>query len=207
MDYCTIARVKSELHVKSGSTVDDALLAKLITDASRAMDKKATGVPYADDYFKLETVTNEQLLGQVNYDGKFILVAPHKPLVTSVTAFAYQEDPTTTLYTVAAPIVSRIAGPVVKVYPTNLSLCSPSACDVTISYTGGLGATVDDLPEDLQELAALLTIRYYREVETGLGDQMGVAELASLTYTKAWPIRLSEQFNVYCRKVGWHHLA
>jgi hypothetical protein len=207
MDYCTLARVRSELRIKDGKTVDDAILSKFITDASRSMDKTATGVPYAENYFMTETVVGEQLLGQVNYDGKYILVAPHKPLVTAVTAFSYQEDPTTVLFAVAAPIVSRIAGPVVKVYPPNLSLCSPSACDVTISYTGGLGATVDDLPEDLQEMAALLSIRYYREAETGLGDQIGVAELASLTYTKAWPIRLTEKFNTYVRKVGWHHLA
>lgn len=208
MDYTTVNRVKQELHIQSSNLVDDALLAVLVTTASRAWDRKCTGVMDvdADDYFKLETVASETLEGQIDYLGKSIICYPHKPIIKSVSSFSYKENLVETAYTVD---VSRIEvdGPRVRAYPSSMYLFYPSKCRITIAYSGGLGATVADLPDDMQEAVAILTARFYREAETGLTDQIGVAELATMVYTKAWPIRVTETLDIYKRRVGWRHVA
>ncbi len=204
MDYTTVARVKSEIHAEK--TTDDALLALLVTAASRAMDRRCTGVPDAVDYFKLETITNERILGQVSSVTGEIICYPHKPYITAVNEFIFQANVTTTQYTVDPSRVEAL-GKRVTAYPLNLALDIPSQCRVTISYTGGLGATVTDLPADLVELATLLTARFYREVEGSLNDAIGVAELATVVYSKAWPARLLEQLTPYIRRNGWRFVA
>jgi hypothetical protein len=183
-------------------------LALLVTAASRAIDRKCTGVPDAVDYFKLETVTGEVLVGQVDYLGGSILCYPHKPIITSVTAFSYQASIVDTAYTVD-PTRIRASGPRVTAYPSNgASIGFPSRCDITISYIGGLATSGSALPSDLQECAAILAARFYREAETGLNDQIGVAaELSTMVYTKAWPVRVTEQIQPFIRRVGWRHVA
>ena len=58
------------------------------------------------------------------------------------------------------------------------------------------------------EAVSILAARFYREAETGLSDQMGVAELTTMVYTKAWPIRCEKLMNeTYKRRVGWRHTA
>jgi hypothetical protein len=59
----------------------------------------------------------------------------------------------------------------------------------------------------MQEMVAILAARFYREAETGLSDQMGVAEMAQMAYTKAWPVRVTDQMGPYIRRVGWRHVA
>ena len=196
-------RVKDELHAKADA--DDALLALLVTAASRAFDRKCTGAPDAVDYFKLEAVAGEVLTGQIDADGN-IICAPHKPIITAVTSFSYRKNPVETSYTVDA-LRTWANGPLVRAYPTDYALRQPSKCQVVISYTGGLGATVADLPPDLIELVTLLTARYYREAEGSLGDTIGVAELSTMVYTKAWPTRLVEQMQPFIRHVGWRYLS
>lgn len=189
------------------SNTDDVLLAKLVTAASRSLDRECTGVPDGINYFMTETVANESLEGLVDYTGQSIICYPHKPIITAVTAFSYQQNITTPSYTVD---VSRIEtdGPLVKAYPATMQLWDwPSKCRVILSYTGGLGLTVDDLPDDLQELAAILAVRFYREAETGLTDQIGVAELSTMSYTRSWPVRVQEKIQNYKRRVGWRRVA
>ena len=206
MDYTDISTVKSEMHIVSGSSVDDVLLGKLITSASRAWDRKCTGVPDALDYFASGSIVGEVLVGQVDHTGSKIICYPHKPIVNSVQSFSYQRNITQSLYTVD---VSRVEpyGPKVTAYPNNLSFDFPSQCMVVLNYTGGLGATLADLPADMVEAVTILVARFYREAETGLGDAIGVAELGSMVYTKAWPIRVKETAEYYRRKVGWRHVA
>lgn len=206
MDYTTVARVKQELHIQS--TTDDALLALLVTTASRAWDRKCTGVMDADsaNYFELESVAGEVLEGQVDYLGECIICYPHKPIITAVTAFGYRQRLIDTAYSVDTARV-EIDGPRVKAYPSSMYIDFPSKCRITISYSGGLGASVDALPEDMQEAVAILTARFYREAETGLTDQIGVAELSTMVYTKAWPIRVLETLEIYKRRHGWRHVA
>jgi len=68
---------------------------------------------------------------------------------------------------------------------------------VKISFTGGF----NPLPDDLVNAATLLTIRFYKEVKTGLSDSIGIAELGMLQYTKAFPERLAAMLKPYRRIV------
>lgn len=206
MDYTTISRVKQEMHIKNAISEDDALLALLVTSASRAWDRFCTGVPDAVDYFKTEDVVGEVLTGQIDYLGGQIICYPHKPIINSVASFSWQNRIIDTAYTVSG---SRIEcyGPRVTAYPNAAASDFPRSCRITISYNGGLGATVSDLPADMQEAVSILVARFYREAETGLTDQIGVAELSTMIYTRAMPIRVSNIMEFYKRRVGWRHVA
>ena len=205
MDYVTLERVKAEARITLNT--DDTLLAQMITSASRALDRRCTGVSDASahDYFKLEAKTAERLSGQVNVDGE-IICYPHKPVINSVEAFSYQLNITATLKTVDLARVDT-DGTKIIAYPTNLYFDYPSRCRVTTSYTGGFSGSAASLPEDLQEICALLAIRFYRESETGLSDVIGVPELGILQYTKAWPSRVESQLDTFIRRQGWNHVG
>jgi hypothetical protein len=208
MDYTTIQRVKQEMHIKSGSSIDDGLLSLLVTAASRAWDRKCTGTldVDAENYFMSGSVVGERLEAQIDHLGQEIIVYPHKPIISSVSSFTFQARIIDTSYTVAASRIEAM-GPRVVAYPESLALDFPSKCRVTISYVGGIGADTASLPADMQEAVAILAARFYREAETGLADQIGVAELGSMIYTKAWPVRVTDLLHVYKRVVGWRHVA
>jgi len=209
MDYTDIATVKSYIQSTSGSTSPvESLLTTVITAASRAIDRHCTGVPDAIDYFKYESITNEHLEGQVDNNGN-ILCYPHKPIVDAVTAFSYYSytgGPASGSYAVLpASIVAD--GPAVLVYPTTMALTPPTKVRITISYSGGSGSSLTALPADLVDAATVLAVRFYREAETGMSDAIGIAELGTMTYTKAWPVRVTEDLQPFKRIVGWHHVS
>lgn len=199
-----MATVQQELRTQKNT--DDQILQRVITAASRAIDRKCTGVPDAVNYFMLETVTGERLNGQVDYMGQSILTYPHKPIITAVSAFAYQQNITTLAYSVD-PSRIDLDGPKMQAYPTGMPVDFPSRCRIITTYTGGLSGSTAALPDDLQDACAMLAIRYYREEESGLSDAVGVAELAQMIYTKAWPVRVIEGLQPYIRRVGWRHVA
>jgi hypothetical protein len=208
MDYTTLAQTKSEIRNDPTITTDDTLLAMFITAASRAIDRKVTGQygPDSDNYFMLETRTAEMLPGLATADGR-IVCYPHKPMVASVASFAYAADISQTWNTIA-PTLIDIWGNKVIAYPAGYSpICAyPGRCRVQITYTGGISGSTAGLPADLIELCSLLAARFYHESETGLTDAIGVADLTTMTYTKAWPVRLVEQLQPYIRKAGWNYL-
>jgi len=206
MDYTTVARVKQEIHAVSGSSVDDGLLGLCVTAASRGWDRFCTGVPDAVDYFKTDDVVDEKLTGQIDYLGKRIICYPHKPIINSVSAFSYQYTVVDEVHTVPVARIEAI-GPRVDAFPESLPSEFPRNCRITISYNGGLGTAITDLPEDMQEAVAILAVRFYREAETGLTDQIGVAELSTLVYTKALPVRVAHLIEYYRRRVGWRHVS
>lgn len=203
MDYTTLARFKAALHAEK--TTDDAIIGSIITAASRALDRKLTGVPDADgaDYLKLETKT-ETIFGQTDQEGR-VLCYPHKPVVSAVTALSYRKRPFDEMIPVD---VARIwaDGMQVSAWPQGAGV-SHARVQIQISYTGGLAVTADALPADLVEAVTVLAIRYYREAETGLQDSIGVAELGTMIYTKAWPTRVLDMIQPYIRRVGWRYTA
>jgi hypothetical protein len=209
MDYTTYDRFMQALHSESSTldpSPDKTLVDQLITAASRAFDRLCTGVPDAesDDYFQLETITNEILLGQISRYGQVFLYA-HKPVVTAVSALSYRVR----IKDAWTPIdLAEVywTGPRIEAYPTGIAHFS-TRCWVKATYTGGLAATTAALPADLQELVTLLAIRFYREAETGITDVIGVAELGTLVYTKAWPTRVEQGLVPFRRRVGWRHPA
>lgn len=208
MDYTTVERVKQEMHIVSGSSMDDALLALLVTSASRAWDRFCTGSvePDTENYFARETVTDEVLTGQIDYKGERIICYPHKPVIHSVTSFTYQKNIVSTAYAVTG---SRIecAGAKLVAYPDKTPTEYPTRCRVTVTYDGGLATSGSGMPADMQEAVAILVARFYREAETGLSDQIGVAELSTMIYTRAMPVRVSNILEFYKRRVGWRYVA
>lgn len=196
MDYTSTDRVKRAIHANEDP--DDQLISDLVTAASRALDKKCAGSPDAEDYFVFQTVADEYVKGLVNKDGS-ILVFPHKSVIDSVISFSYRFNPRQNWQTVDPQLIS-IAGRQVVAW-ANLS--ARGSVDVKITYEGGYGTTIEELPADFVEAVTLLAARYYREDESGVSDAIGVAELGTVMYTKAMPVRVLDLIRPYTRPVPW----
>jgi hypothetical protein len=197
MDYTTLANVKAALGATASG--DDALVGQMITQASRVIDRLCSGSMDSDDYLKSETVSDEIVSGIAGANGN-ILCLPKKPSVTAVSAAAYRYGPLDqwtivpvdriTFKNYAVTLWAGLGGLYGKVQ------------QVKISYTGGLGAAVANLPADITNAADLLSVRFYREIKSNLTDSIGVAELGTLQYTKAFPTRVLEMLKPYRRIVA-----
>ena len=197
MDYTDTTKVIAAMG--SGSPAAPTILAPYVTRASRYLDRLAVGLQNVSDYFKAESIANEVLTnGAIGMHGD-LTVYPHKPIVNSVSALAWRfrlsdpyEDADLTRISVEQEAVVYEGALVYseKVY-------------VKISYNGGLGTNVASLPEDLVDLATLMAIRLYKEERTGLADSIGVAELGTMMYTKAFPVRVIETLQAYSRIAPW----
>ncbi len=196
MDYTTTANVKTSFGIVE--TGDDALIASMVTRASRAIDRMCAGAATAsDNYLMLETITDEMPKAIVDGRGRLV-VYPHKPVITGVTALAYRFHPREAWQTVdAADIIINdtrvIAWTALDRQPV----------EVRITYAGGLAASPDALPADIIEAATVLAGRYYKEAQAGVTDVVGVAELGVLKYAKATPVRVERLLRPYRRVLPW----
>jgi hypothetical protein len=201
MDYTDLSRVKEALGTETPS--DDAVLADLITAASRDLDRRVTGAPSGAgaDYFALETIEGETGKGLVTARGN-ILYTARKSVVQSVEHFEYRASPLSS-WVEASPDLITIDGNVVMVWTLAAHLRGESGLQVRLSYTGGIAEDSADLPADLVEAVTVLAVRMYREAQTGMADSVGVAELGSMSYTKAMPARVREVVRQYQRVAPW----
>ena len=199
MDYTNLSRVKSAMD--SQQNTQDSILEDYITRASRILDKLCTSQPNVVDYFKLEAISNEFLTnGVINYAG-VLSVYPHKPIVTTVTEMFYRFTmheawrPIDLTYTYVLQDTVRFEG----------NLPQIENIFVKISYSGGLGASLTDLPADFIDLATVLAIRLFKEERSGMSDVVGVVELGTLSYQKAFPARVIDEINAsnYARIAPW----
>lgn len=196
MDYTTTALVKAALG--AAETTDDTLIAAAVTRASRAIDRHCAGTPAATDYFKAESVSNELILGIIDLDGRLVC-CPHKPAVTAVTTLAYRVSPTESWIDADTDTLEYENGRVIAW----IGASHRTTYKVNLSYTGGLGASVTALPDDLIQCSTVLAARFYKEYRTGLTDSIGIAELGTLAYTKAWPVQVVEMLKTYVRVLPW----
>lgn len=199
MDYTTVAKMKAAMDSKEN--VQDLMLADYVTRASRMVDKLCTSQPNVSDYFKLESISDEVLTnGAINYAGT-LAVYPHKPFIASISAMAFRFS-------------LRDTWQVVDLAYTNIESdtvyfegCLPQVekVYVKISYSGGLGATVDALPADLVDIATVMAVRIFKEERSGMSDVVGVVELGTLSYQKSWPARVIDLLNAggYARIPAW----
>lgn len=203
MNYTTLAKVKAALG--AAETTDDSLLQVKIEEASRILDATICHAPA--DFFKAETIAAAVIMGRVDIEGN-VLCWPGKAVVTAVTAFSYRFNPVQDWVVVDPAHVAIEAGREVKAYSAaNIR----GRCQVRLTYTGGYGtetwagapsvATITGLPADLIDAATVLAVRLYKEEKGGLTDAIGVAELGTMTYTKAMPQRVVKIGEVYGRKV------
>jgi hypothetical protein len=187
-DYTTLAVVKRTLG--SAESADDVLLAELITQASRAIDRFCAGVN-SDNYFARETLLDVITKGRIASDG-VLFCWPPKPIIESISALAYRYSARENW------IVLDVSGVEINGYSVSVDGVNSSGnVQVRISFTGGF----NPLPDDLINAVTLLTVRFYKEVKTGLSDSIGVAELGMLQYTKALPERLVAMIRPYKRIV------
>ena len=197
MDYTDLASVKNAMD--STKSTDDAELSVIITAVSRALDRKCTGATDSDNYFMIEAVTDELIRGQVANGGS-VLCHPHKPKVTSIEAISYRFYPQNDWVSID-PTYAVADHRGIKIFS---SFSLRSEIFLKVSYTGGLfNSTGPVIPADFKEAATVLAVRYYKEVKSGLGDTIGVAELGQLVYTKAWPQRVLDLIAPYRRVVPW----
>lgn len=201
MDYTTVERVRRSI---GGKSIDaDELLELFMPAASRAIDRYVTHSSKADchDYFTLATVTSQTLKGWIDIQGH-LLCYPRKAVVNSVSSLAYRFSPAYAWSSVESSLI-EIDGGLVRAWADLREYRGYSPVQVQISYNGGFGDAVDELPEDLVEACTVLVARYFNEDQSGLGDSIGVAELGTLIYTKAWPVRVREMLNPFVRSVPW----
>lgn len=186
-DYASLSAVKQAL--KNQDPADDALLMVLITRASRTIDRYCAGRLGCDDYFVQETLTDVCLPGRIAPSGR-LYCWPCKPIVTSLNALAYRWSPRED-WTMLEPGYADINGYTIQY--DGINGCGNA--QVKISFIGGFST----LPDDLVEATILLSLRSYKESSTGFADSIGVAELGTLTYTKALPAKLIEILKPYKR--------
>ncbi len=196
MDYTTLGNAKSILDAIG--TSDDVLLARMITEASRAADRHCAGfVNYSDNYFQIETITDDSRKGLLDRDGN-ILVYARKPLVSSVSGFSYRYNPLSPWLDVPLSQIT-FDGYVIKAW-IGLLASTRGRIETKVSYAGGLASSISGLPNDIINAVDLLSVRMYRESKTGVTDSIGVAELGTLQYTKALPVRFVELLSPWQRK-------
>jgi hypothetical protein len=214
MDYTWLAQVKAD--AKISETTDDALLATKISQASREIDRLVAGQEDAADYFALGTVTDEILNSYRNpivSQSGILEFYPHKAIIKSLTALSVRATPLEAWQPVNTQYCDIVRGRSVRVYGGNYD---PDAIQVKISYSGGLGTitsttagtpsvttVTNTLPMDLVELATLLTIRLYREAMGGMSDAIGIAELGTILYSKALPVRAELFITAFTRTFPW----
>ena len=199
MDYTDLTRVKQAMD--SAESYKDDVLSDYITRASRLLDRLCTSQPNVSDYFMQEDVANEVLTnGAIDYDGR-LFVWPHKPIITAVTALAVRYSLKSGWNAVDTTLISIEQDAVMF----EGALPYSERVYAQISYTGGLGKTLTDLPQDIVDAATLMAVRLYKEARSGLGDSIGVAELGTLVYTKAYPTRVMDLLNAgnYIRTARW----
>lgn len=196
MNYTTLARTKTALGAEA--TTSDPHLESIIASVSRLIDRHCSGKVGLDDYLALSSITDEQGQARAAADGS-ILYPACKVLVQSVSAFAYRSTPLADWQSIDPQYVT-FDGYMVKGWGQGRR--APGSVFVKISYTGGLAANVADLPADILDAADILAVRFFKEIKSGLGDTIGVAELGTMQYTKALPVRVVEMLKPYLRVIA-----
>lgn len=196
MDYTTLSRVTEILGAESRD--DDALVGRMISEASRWIDRFCCGKVGVDNYFARETITDEITSGFVDGAG-VVLCHPMKPKVWTVSAVAVKESPGDVWHELSV-INAQVSGDYSVLVESGFGV--PRArIWAKLSYEGGFWETTEEMAGDLMNAADLMAVRFYREAKSSLSDSIGVAELGTLMYTKAIPARVSQMLQPYRRWV------
>jgi len=197
MDYTDLSRVRAAMGMQESDAAEESVLATCITSASRAIDRRCTGVIDSDNYFELAEVAGEEIRVVVDRQGR-IVCWPHKPLIHTVSALAVRRWPIQPWSELEVDTLEIDGGLIVA-----WGGFDRGPARLRLSYTGGLASAIDDLPADLVEAATVMAARFYREAKSSLADTSGLAELGTLQYTKAIPVRVAEMLRPYKRTAAW----
>ena len=145
-----------------------------------------------------EDVANEYLTNGVIGNGS-LTVYPHKSVVNSVASLSFKYH-LKDAWTIAD--LASVSPEGDSVYYEG-RLPYQERVYVQISYNGGLATTQPDLPEDFIDLATMIAVRLYKEARGNYTDAIGIAELGTMIYTKAFPARFLEILPMYQRTTPW----
>ena len=201
MDYTSLTEVHNAMQGDSTLTVQDSILSSYITKASRLIDTLCTGVndPNTADYFTQADVVGELLTnGAIEYTGD-LLFYPHKSNINSVASFNYRYRLHDS-WVAGDPTYINIEGEAVRFEG---SLIYEERIYVQLNYNGGLASTQTSLPADFIDLATMIAVRLYKEARGNYTDAIGIAELGTMIYTKAFPARFLETLPKYTRIAPW----
>ncbi len=185
-------------------TIQDTLLEKFAGIASRSVDHMCaqTGDETCNNYFLLEDVVNEVLTNAVIDNFGHLVCYPHKSSIKSVSALSYSVD----LAGAAIPISvdTVVVKPrAVEVWGGDFSSLRGKPILVTISYRGGMAASLASLDPLLVDAATVLAIRKYKEERSGMSDVVGVVELGTITYTQGIPASVVRDLRSFQRVTPW----
>jgi len=200
-DYTSVDLVKQAERSDPAITAGADALATYVTRASRFLDRYCTHQPDAVDYFIKADVSGEILTHAQLHKGE-LWIWPHKAVINSFASFAYRTDVTMPFVLVPSQYCV-IDGRKVRVMGGQVDMWRHQFVQVQISYNGGLGTTLDDLPDDFVECATIMAIRMFKEAAGGLGDAIGVEALGTVVYTKAIPVRVAQSIQPFVRVVPW----
>ncbi len=193
MNYTTLDRVKLALDAEEDT--DDTLIEDIIIPSvSRAIDRHCAGRVGVDDYFALGDVVNEKSRCIISNDG-VMYIWVQKPVVNTLLSINYRPTPQSE-YTALDIDYAEIDGYGIRV---PLEGYANKRVAIKVSYNGGFADTVENLPADILEVADILAVRFYKERKSGMNDTIGIAELGTLSYTKALPVRVVEMLKPYKR--------
>jgi len=200
MDYTSLDEVHYAMQGDDTITGQDTMLSSYITRASRLIDTLCAGVPSVQsvNYFMQEDVANEYLTNGVIGNGS-LTVYPHKSVVNSVASLSFKYH-LKDAWTIAD--LASVSPEGDSVYYEG-RLPYQERVYVQISYNGGLATTQPDLPEDFIDLATMIAVRLYKEARGNYTDAIGIAELGTMIYTKAFPARFLEILPMYQRTTPW----
>lgn len=194
-DYTTLADVKTALNATG--TADDALIATIITAASRIIDRWCAGSvsEKASNYFALETVTDYDAPALVDSRGalRFWL---SKPAIVSVSSLLWRFGDAQTWTTASA---SEIAALRVSGYVGTLpGVFIRQPVQVSVTFSGGYAT----IPAEVTDAATRLVMRLYRERRAGLNDLVGNDTTGAATYSSAVTSDIAATLMPYRRMVA-----
>jgi len=201
MDYTSLADVHNSMSGDDVVTVQDTILSRYITKASRLLDTLCTGINGRDaaNYFAKEDVVGEVLTNATVEYKRILHGYPHKYMSNSVASLNYR-------YSLRSPYQSADPS-LVEIQNEDVmfegGLLPSERLRVQISYNGGLAEDQTDLPADFIDLATMLAVRLYKEARGNYTDAIGIAELGTMIYTKSFPARFLETLPMYQRTAPW----
>lgn len=202
MNYTDLATVKNEILSGGNAVVSsqyDVLIERLISAASRDIDEYCAGakMPASLNYFEMADVVDELTYGLSDVE-RGMVFWPHKPTVLSVSAVATRFSPRDAWLDRDVSLIELNGG---SVYLWDSA--PGERFQVKVSYNGGWGTSVADLPANLVEVATVLAARYFKEASTGLSDSIGTVELGIVSYTKTMPARVKAIMDKWQRVQPW----
>jgi len=201
MDYTSLDEVHNAMQGDSTITGQDTALSEYVTKASRLIDSLCTGVndPMTADYFTQADVIGEILTnGAIDVNGD-VTFYPHKYNVTAVASFNYRYRLHDS-WTAGDPTYINIEGEGVR-FEGYLSYAE--RIYIQVNYNGGLANVQTALPLDFIDLATMIAVRLYKEARGNYTDAIGIAELGTMIYTKAFPARFLQTLPKYTRTAPW----